>query len=408
MNKIFLSLMLFITVSCGGGGSSSGGGGSTSLPNPGGVDTSPSYTKITDPVTNYTWNFNSMTRLHDFIDPFMISLFIENEWGEIGYYCGVCDYAGMPHFTGSSEFYTEFIENNNTSFNYSYSGQRQQAAIGNPSFNYSFSVNQGNVSTYNINNSYIMSQGMIDGKFIRFFSPLKDYLGSIGIEYTHPIWMEIRDPNYEAFQSFTANGFSEGALWRMPGAYGSFTELSDMPSGKITKNFITLAHYNENDLLSYEDNDYVFEGDGSLIIDFDSNTLEGQIILTLPIDYSRFVGDGAGAFLCNSPEYIPSEVYDSEDCHVRYPQYIFNIKNGQIIGNEFTADLEWDDVGTMEFYPEALLQENSLGGSIKGNFFGPKADEFSATYYIEWVDTPRNNTSQLASIQYVLGQLIGD
>ena len=32
------------------------------------------------------------------------------------YYCGVCDYAGMPAFTGSSEFYTEFIENNNTSF----------------------------------------------------------------------------------------------------------------------------------------------------------------------------------------------------------------------------------------------------------------------------------------------------
>ena len=111
MNKIFLSLMLFITVSCGGGGSS--GGGSTSLPNPGGVDTSPSYTKITDPVSNYTWNFNSMTRLHDFIDPFMISLFIDNEWGEIGYNCGVCDYAGMPAFTGSSEFYTEFIENNN-------------------------------------------------------------------------------------------------------------------------------------------------------------------------------------------------------------------------------------------------------------------------------------------------------
>ena len=43
MHKIFLSLMLFITVSCGGGGSSGGGGGSTSLPNPGGVDTSPSY-----------------------------------------------------------------------------------------------------------------------------------------------------------------------------------------------------------------------------------------------------------------------------------------------------------------------------------------------------------------------------
>tara|TARA_X000000368_G_scaffold391946_1_gene356350 strand:+ start:36 stop:1253 length:1218 start_codon:yes stop_codon:yes gene_type:complete len=405
MKKIILLVISFVTVSCGGGG----GGGSTPTPtDPGGGTVGPSYTKITDPVTDYTWDFNAMTRLHDFIDPYMISLFVDNEWGVIGYNCGVCDYAGMPAFSGSTEFYSEFIENSNTSFSYSYSGQRQSAIIGDPSFNYSFSVNQGNVSTYSLGDRYIMSQGMIDGKFIRFFSPLKDYLGSIGVEYAHPVWMEIRDPSYEAFQQWIENGISEGALWRMPGAYGSFTEVSDMPSSNSTRNFITLAHYSENDALSYEDNDYVFEGNGTLNINFDTNTLDGQIILTTPIDYSKFVGDDAGAFLCSTPEYIPPEDWDSEDCHVRYPEYIFNIRNGQIVGNEFTADLEWDDVGRMEFYQGTTLQENSYGGSIKGNFFGPKADEFSATYFIEWYDTPRYDSGSLASQQYVLGQIIGD
>ena len=58
MKKIILLVISFVTVSCGGGG----GGGSTPTPtDPGGGTVGPSYTKITDPVTDYTWDFNAMT-----------------------------------------------------------------------------------------------------------------------------------------------------------------------------------------------------------------------------------------------------------------------------------------------------------------------------------------------------------
>ena len=341
------------------------------------------YTKIADIVSNHNWDIFGQGFVTENIRDYPHT-----------YFCGFCDYAGE----GANNLDISFLQDGITNFQFEYSGITQTHK---EEFTYILDFNESNTYPYYIYEtdesepSYVMSIVSFSEFESRFLTAVPDYLAIEGIDYSNLVFMEIDQFNVP--KMFPAD--SGERLWRIPSAYGIFTKSVDMPTnGTKSRTFKTLAHYYESIMAtsgglvtSHIGYDYVFQGDGDLNFDFNNQTLDGQIKFTKPWFYGDFT-DTSGGFTGNAENQIQYGL----------GQYNFNIKNGKIVGNSFTADLEW---GTSN--PTECL--NCLSGSIKGHFFGPNGNEFAATFMIEWQDLNKNSPDAniFGDRFYILGSLLG-
>lgn len=363
MKKLSLYILTstFILASCGGGGGGGGGSDIASPPSGGTSGTTYSYTKVTDTVSNYTWDAIATG-----------TVTTELSTGNYTYNNSTVYYEDFISSIGFSGFdnynldvtFTEVTDS--SSFDFIYSGQTNNQDL---SISWNFNINEFNIGLIDLyefgdtNPSYGLAYVEFADSEVSLFGPYDEYLSSVGLEYVNGLQLAILEK-------------SNNNEYILPTIFGDLTETGDMPTGNKSISFQSISYYLEQEYTSGGTLQLAVQGDGDLSVDHSNNTLSGTMTFRRYVDLTQFLlGNGA------------TNQYSS------LPVVVFTISNGQIVGNKFSADLVADDTNNTGLY---------LTGSMSGGFFGPSGREIGASFFVGDAD------GDDSSYYYGSGFLIGE
>ena len=355
---------LFI-ISCGGGG-----GGGSSAPTPVGGSTGGSSGGSSGGGTTYSY------------DPIAGS-YSNKSWDSIG--TGIVAEeleAGNYTWNGNTIFLSDFLDRSKTAFsgydNYNLDVEATQ--VSDDEFNIAFSGitdnsenptinlnlnfnawNQDRIDLYEYGKtepSFTLGTATFSDAVVSFFGPYDEYLQEQGLDYV---------TGYQLIVGTVEE------TYLLPIIAGDFTETGDMPSGSTSKSFETISYYYEDDYdVPYEETIAV-TGEGEIDFNHTNNTLSGTMTFSIFMDLDEFLnGNGLNAQYTSISEQTIS------------------ITNGQIVGNQFSADLSVSN------------SDITMSGKLIGAFFGPNASEFGASYFL--VDTNNIESDFNLAGGYLLGE----
>ena len=273
------------------------------------------YKRNRDVVSNKTWDALGAGILAEFNTSNRLSFI---------------DYSGINNY----DLDVSITENSDTDIDVSYAGT---ASLGSTfSFNLDLGYNTSEVLLYEYGETEA-TFGFYNTNFAdastRFFMPLLKWYENNNIRYVHFAQMEILrrvDSRY----------------FIIPTIFGDATVNEDMPiSGQREMTIGSIGYYHGQD--SSGTAQLAIVGKGTLNVDHSNNTLSGEIVFDEFIEFEQFVaGNGANG------------LYTTID------DQTLTISNGQIVGNEFTADVVVGEEGV---------------GRLTGKFFGWDGREVGAS-----------------------------
>ena len=324
MKKLFIILFTSFLISCGGGG-----GGSSS----GATPINYSYDKTTSDYTNKTWQVDAAARtIRD----------TRNVWSWD-------NYASWYPSWSENGINIDFVENADylaINIGYELSNYNIQLSEIDSSINPLIDTS-GNIIAAIATNNY-------SNALLQSFAFLPDYMASINIEYTNVGFLDFflggQDRDTFAFN------------------YGSKTYVGDMP----TAGSASYGIYGEGVYTSYYSDSsagtFAARGDGSLVANFSSNKITGNIRFNRFYRYSLFLEYGATS---------ESQLQGTPVFNINFTEKTYNEDGrtwslGSISGNSF------DNYLTLQSTNGEWIGDGVAGGS----FFGPDGKEISGTFLI--------------------------
>ena len=309
------------------------------------------YTKIDNELSNVTWDAFSTAVLFR-LEEGSIDLLGEDDDGfldEIGF-------GGYDNFTID----TNVADSETDGFVLSYSGSTDNSSTFNTiSLDISIGTDiepvENNVFEYGETQStFIVGAVEFDAFNMNYIRLNDDYLQSLAIEYSEAFLLAVDDE---------VNDLS----YLVPTVYGDATEITDMPSGNTTSEFNGMSlFYEENPTIPY-DAFVAVTGQGSIDFNHTDNTLSGSYTLDNWMDFETFIEGNAADVVFESPSNKGTVVLTFVD--------------GIINGNNFTADILFDDTAANGVY---------FTGKLVGGFYGPNGDEISGSLFLRDGDSDEN------------------